>query len=269
MIYIAFLILTLLILLFVFYEGQFFMLFTPVFYRKDPLCELCSVVSAKMQDGTVLEGAVYEPQNPQTTLLVFVGRSHDAVGLINRLAECYSHVRVVTFNYRGYGKSQGRADEEKLLEDSLEIARLVAKNYGQFYILGFSIGSSMAAYVASKQETKALFLLGAFDSIHNLAQQRYRFLPSWLIRYKFETCQYVQQVQAPTYLFVSLADEVVTIESARKLKECIKNLLFYKEYKALLHKELLFDDSVVETVQKVLYENIGLISLDKEEYYRF
>jgi alpha/beta superfamily hydrolase len=255
MIYIAFLIFTLLILIFAFYEWQFFMLFRPRLYRKEPLCPLCSLVSAKMKDGTVLEGALYEPQNPQTTLLVFVGRSHDAVGLINRLAACYSHVRVVTFNYRGYGKSQGRADEKKLLEDSLEIARLVTKNYGEFYVLGFSIGSSIAAYVASKQETKALFLLGAFDSIHNLAQQRYRFLPSWLIRYKFDTCQYAQQVQAPTYLFVSLADEVVNIGSARKLKECIKNLLFYKEYKELLHKELLFDNRVVETVQKAFYEN--------------
>ena len=203
MIYIAFILFTLLILWFAFYQWQYFMVFSPVYYREEPLCDECLVLSVKTEDGIELEGAIYEPKEVYNTLLVFVGRSHDAVGLINRFAKLYPHARIITFNYRGYGKSEGVPSEKNLLHDGLKIAHLVQKNYGDFYLLGFSIGSSVAAYVASKIDVKALFLLGAFDSIPALAKQRYFLDFSRFLRYKFSTKDFVKSVDAPTYLFVS------------------------------------------------------------------
>jgi hypothetical protein len=252
MIYIAFIILTLLVLIFVFYQWQYFMIFSPTYYRKEPLCEFCSLLSMKTDDNVELEGVIYEPKDPKNTLLVFVGRSHDAVGLINSLAQCYSNSRIVTFNYRAYGKSEGVASEKNFLEDGQKIAELVKKNYGEFYMLGFSIGTSVAAYAASKVEPKALFLLGAFDSIGSLATIKYGFDFSFLLRYKFNTEDFLQKVEAPTYLFVSKTDEIVYIQSARKLKEKISNLVDYEEFEDLAHKELLFDMRIVKKIKEVL-----------------
>ncbi len=252
MIYIAFILFTLLILWFAFYQWQYFMVFSPVYYREEPLCDACSFLSLKTEDGIKLEGAIYEPKEVCNTLLVFVGRSHDAVGLINRFAKLYPHTRVITFNYRSYGKSQGVADEKNLLSDALLIAKLVQKNYGDFYLLGFSIGSSIAAYVASQVDVKVLFLIGAFDSIANLAKQKYALDFSRFLRYKFSTKDFVKCVDAPTYLFVSQKDEIVPIENAHNLKKEIKNLLLYKEFEDLSHKELLWDENVTQSIKKVV-----------------
>ena len=252
MIYIAFIIFTLFILLFVFYQWQYFMVFSPLYYRDGDLCQVCSLLSVTTDDGVELEGAVYEPKEAVSTLLVFVGRSHDAVGLINRFATLYPHARVITFNYRGYGKSGGIPSEENLLRDGLKIAQLVEKHYGDFYLLGFSIGSSVAAYVASKISVKALFLVGAFDSIVSLAAKKFGINLSAMIRYKFQTQKFMQNVDAPTYLFVSRDDEITYIQNARTLKESISHLAYYVEYDGLHHKELLWDERVVQKLREVI-----------------
>jgi len=251
MIYIAFIIFTLAVLFLVFYQWQYFMIFSPVYYREEDLCDKCSLLSILTDDGIALEGALYEPEEINTTLLIFVGRSHDAVGLINRFAQLYPHARIITFNYRSYGKSQGVANEKNLLEDGVQIAKLVKKNYGDFDLLGFSIGSSVAAYVASQIEVKALFLIGAFDSISLLAEKKFGLRIPFL-RYKFDTLSFVQNIRANTYLFVSRDDEITYIDNARHLKQNIVNLKYYKEYDKLSHKEILWDQRVASTINKAI-----------------
>ena len=227
------------------------MIFSPLYYREEELCQECKLMSVTTDDNLELEGALYEPKKANNTMLVFVGRSHDAVGLINRFAKLYPQTRIITFNYRSYGRSQGDANEKNLLSDAILIAKLVQKNYGDFYLLGFSIGSSIAAYVASKVPVKALFLIGAFSSIASLAKIKYKINFSYLLRYKFNTKEFLKNVHVPVYLFVSKKDEIAYIESARELKKIVKNL-HYKEFDNLSHKELLWNENVVQTIQKEL-----------------
>ncbi|MDF1877640.1 alpha/beta fold hydrolase [Sulfurimonas sp. SAG-AH-194-L11] len=259
MIYIAFLIFTFLILAFVFYQWQFHMIFTPTYKREEKLAPHCSLLSMTTDDGVELEGAMCEPSNAKATLLYFSGRSHDGVGIINKLAETYPHTRVIIFNYRSYGKSEGKVSEKNIHSDGLKIAQLVQKNYGPFYMLGYSLGSSVAAYVSMHHEVKALFLIGAFDSIASLAKSKFvdrgkmPFINlSTILRYKFSTGEYMQNVESPTYLFVSKDDEVTYIQNARELKNKIKNLKYYLELEALNHKEILWDERVVNKINETI-----------------
>ena len=259
MIYIAFLIFTFAVLFLAFYQWQFYMIFSPTYHREGSLCECCSLLSMQTDDGVTLEGAIYEPLDAQNTLLIFVGRSHDAVGIINRLSTTYPNTRVLAFNYRSYGKSQGKISEKNMFSDGVKIAQLVQKNYGEFYLLGYSIGSSVASYVAMSQKVKALFLIGAFDSIASLAKSKFvdrGFIPmidlSSVFRYKFRTGVYVANVQAETYLFVSCDDETTYISNARVLKEKVAHLAFYMELDGLSHKEILWDSRVTDKINEVI-----------------
>ncbi len=259
MIYIAFLIFTLLVLYIAFYQWQHFMIFSPTYYRDGELDENFTILSVTSDDGIELEGVVFEPQNPHATLLFFAGRSHDSVSLVSRLSNIFPHARIVTFNYRSYGLSEGVASEENLFKDGVQIAQLIQKNYGDFYILGFSLGSSISAYVASKVDTLGVFLVGSFDSIASLAKERFisrgkfsRMNLNKIFRYKFNNEEYVQKICAKTYLFVSKDDETTYIENARNLKKCIKNLEFYKEFDKLSHKQLLWHVDVVKKINEVI-----------------
>ena len=259
MIYIAFLIFTFSILFVAFYQWQYYMIFSPTYHREGDLCPTCSILSITTDDGVELEGAVFEPANATNTMLLFVGRSHDAVGIINRLSQTYPNTRVVAFNYRSYGRSQGHINEKNIHSDGLKIAQLVQKNYGDFYLFGFSLGSNVASYVASQHKTEGLFLIGAFDSIASLAKSKFvdrGFIPmvdlSSVFRYKFRTGVYVGEVKAPTYLFVSRDDETTYIQNARELKSKIFNLALYMELDSLSHKEILWDSKVTQKINEVL-----------------
>ncbi|MCD6432433.1 MAG: alpha/beta hydrolase [Sulfurimonas sp.] len=252
MIYVAFLSFTLLILLFGLYQWQYFMIFSPTYYRDGELDDSFEILTVITDDGVELEGVVYELSEPHATLLFFAGRSHDSVGLIKKLSLGFPHVRVISFNYRSYGRSGGVVNEKNILADGLKIAELVQKNYGDFYILGFSIGSSVASFVASKAESKGVFLVGSFDSISGLARQKHGVNLSWFLRYKFDNSKFVENISAKTYLFVSRDDEITYIENSRILKSHVKNLAFYGELDNLMHKELLWDSEVIDKINGII-----------------
>ena len=264
MIYIAFLLFTFIVLFILFYQLQFFMVFKPTYYRDEELDDEFELLSVVSDDGVELEGVVYEPTDLyrklptiESTMLFFGGNKHDTVGLIHKLSKAFPHTRIITFNYRSYGKSGGVVSEKNILADGLKVAGLVQKNYGDFYILGYSLGSNVASYVASKKSSLALFLVGSFDSIASLAKEKFvnrSFFPSidlsGVFRYKLRTREYVQNIDTKTYLFVSKSDETTYIQNARNLKEHIKNLAHYEELENLSHKEILWDYRVLRTINE-------------------
>ncbi len=259
MIYIAFLFFTFLILIYAFYEWQYHMIFTPTLHRESELDDDFEMLSIENEDGIELEGVVFTPKEFKNTMLFFGGRSHDVVGLIKKLSLTYPTLRIVSFNYRSYGKSEGVASEKNLFKDALQIAALTQKYYGDFYILGFSLGSSVASYVASKHKNLGVVLVGSFDSIASVAKEKFvqrggfpMIDLSNIFRYKFRNYEHVQSIDAKTYLFVSRDDETTYIQNARNLKKHIKNLALYKEVDGLSHKELLWDEKVVEEINGVI-----------------
>jgi len=252
MIYILFLFFTFMVLVIAFYQMQYYMFFTPTFYRSSELDERFEILSVKTDDGVELEGVVYEPVNPTKTMIFFAGRSYDAVGVIEKLALAYPNIRIITFNYRSYGRSAGKINEQNIFSDSLLITQIIKKNYGDVYLAGFSLGSSIASYVASKEKVLAVFLIGAFDSVANITREKYGLGLSWILRYKFDNIEFVKNIDADTYLYVSKADEVTYIQNARKLKKNVKNLVYYKEFENLIHKELLCNEIIVKEINEVV-----------------
>ena len=235
MIYIAFLFFTFLVLAFAFYQWQHFMVFSPTYHRDEDLCDECEILSITTNDGIELEGIVYEPKQFVSTLLFFGGRRQDSVGVMKKLSFSYPNRRIISFNYRSYGRSEGIISEKNILSDSLFIADIVQKNYGDFYLLGYSLGSNIVSYVASRKSSLGVFLVGSFDSIASLAKEKFVNRGSFpminlsnLFRYKFRTREYVEDIDANTYLFVSKSDETTYIENARNLKEHINYLALYE-----------------------------------------
>jgi pimeloyl-ACP methyl ester carboxylesterase len=95
-------------------------------------------------------------------------------------------------------------------------------------------------------------LVGTFDSVALLAKERFGIGPAWLFRYRLDNIEHVQHIDANTYVFVSTDDETTFIKNARNLKNHVKNLVHYKELEKLSHKELLWDEEVVKTINEVL-----------------
>ncbi len=252
MIYILFIFFTLVILTFFIIQVQYFFLFDPKKHRREFLDERYTPLDVQAEDGTILEGIEFTPKHFTHTIFYIGGRSQDSVALIHKLAFSFEGYRIVTFNYRGYGSSQGSPSELNVYEDALYVAKKLQQRYGEFSIIGFSLGSSVAAYVASKIKVEKLFLLGGFDSVFHIIRNKIPLLASFLIRYKFNTALHVSSVNAPTYLVSSKDDDVVPIKNAHNLKISIKNLAEFKELSSYNHDEILFSSESINLVKKAL-----------------
>lgn len=252
MIYIIFIAVTLFLVLFVFYQWQYFTMFHPVKYRQDKLDGRFTILSLKAKDQTDLEGAVYRPESFKATVFYCGGISQDSVGLIYKLSQCYPEYRILTFNYRGYGNSKGSLSEALILDDALHVSGLFEKHYGHFSLIGYSFGGCVASFVASRKNVDKLVLIGAFDSILHLAKIKYPFVPKFLIRYSFDTASYVKNVDCDTYLIYTADDDIVYLKSTLALRKQIKRLVKFKELRGYNHHQLLCCDETIDFVNKAL-----------------
>ena len=248
MIYLLYFFITAVIVSFLYFRWQYSALFHPKLYREEPFDERFRFLSVTSEDGVKLEGCVYEPQNFQATLLYFGGRGQDSVGLLPKLSKCHPSFRIVTFNYRGYGKSEGVVNEKNMMQDALLVYEKVEKNFGEVDLFGFSLGCSVASFVAANKNPKRLFLAAPFASLKSLVQDIYGFtLP--LLRYSFDTCAHLKQVQSEVYIFISRDDNVVPYKNSQRLYACLGGSSDILEVEGLMHTEVLCDERVSSYIQ--------------------
>lgn len=106
-------------------------------------------------------------------------------------------VPAFTFDYRGYGRSSGWPSEQGLYLDAEAIFSEVTKRTGlpasKILLLGNSIGSGPAAYLAQKIHPHSLILLAAYSNFHDLVSGIPRYAPfSFVLRYEFPVSRYLE-----------------------------------------------------------------------------
>ena len=121
-------------------------------------------------DGTRLHGFYAEHPDPTAHILFCHGNGEHIGYLGGYVAELSSNFRasVLAFDYRGYGKSDGKPFESGVLEDGEAAHRWLAERAGiapdQVVLYGRSLGGAVAVDLASKNGARAL-VVGANVSL--------------------------------------------------------------------------------------------------------
>jgi fermentation-respiration switch protein FrsA (DUF1100 family) len=136
----------------------------------------------------------------------------DTVNLLNSLGlNCF------IFDYRGYGSSEGRPSEHGTYLDVRAAYRWLTKKKGiapqRIIIFGWSLGGSVAAYLASKTRPAGLVIEGTFTSYADIGKKYYPYMPvRWAARFKYPTIDYIRKVKCPVMVIHSRDDETVPFE---------------------------------------------------------
>jgi len=212
-------------------------------------CKNCKEVTLKVKEGR-LDG-VYLDNHSKKLIIYFGGNADDATDFIEVVKDL-KEFDVVAFNYRGNALSIGKPSEKVLYEDALSIYDHFSKDKN-VYIVGRSLGSGVATYLASKKDVKKLFLITPYDSIENVAKQRYPFFPiSLLIKYKFNSKEYIKNVKSPIVIFMVSGDKVVSNQRTKNLIRYIKSRYILKIFKNTTHADILSDKSFIKEFKKSL-----------------
>jgi pimeloyl-ACP methyl ester carboxylesterase len=137
----------------------------------------------EVPDGPGLHGVHVPPEEsprePRTLLLGFGGNAWNGEDVGSYLHELYPDTDVVAFHYRGYAPSGGSPSAEALISDAPLVHDLAveALRPERVIAVGFSIGSGVAAQLATRRKLDGLILVTPFDSLKALAQAMYPWLP--------------------------------------------------------------------------------------------
>ncbi len=150
------------------------------------------------------------PQPGGKALIYFGGNAEDVAGSIDALSSALPEQSLYLVNYRGYGGSSGRPTEEGLFVDGLAVFDHVRARHSSVAVMGRSLGSGVAVYVASRRPVNSLVLVTPFDSLVNVARGHLPHLPVWLLlRDRYESVRRTRDVASPVLAVMAQADEII------------------------------------------------------------
>ena len=145
-----------------------------------------------------------------SAIIYFGGNAEDVSGNIPEFRFMFPQHNVYLVNYRGFGGSTGAPTELGLYTDALAVFDEIASRYTNIAVIGRSLGSGVATYLATQRDIDRLILVTPFDSIENVAKNAMPILPiSLLLKDKFDSAGRVADINAPVLVVTAENDEVI------------------------------------------------------------
>ena len=146
-------------------------------------------------------------------ILYFGGNAEDVISLLPILQKMGAR-HTYAFNYRGYGRSEGTPSQAALYADAEviydELGRRHNLDTSQVVVIGRSLGSAVAGYLATQRRVDKLVLLTPLKSAIQNGKRMFPILPvTWLLQHPFELITYAEQFTCPVLMLVGDADVVI------------------------------------------------------------
>ena len=128
-------------------------------------------------------------------------------------------------DYPSFGKSTGTISEENLLAQANFIFKKLADkiNTDSIIIYGKSLGTGIAANVASNNNAKMLILETPYFSIPSLYNEYAFMYPTTILsKYNIPTYEYLQKIKYPITIFHGTSDGVIPFGNAKSLEQFLK-----------------------------------------------
>src|SRR5271157_636158 len=164
------------------------------------------------------------PKEGRRALIYFGGNAEDVSLNMPGFSAALPDSAIYLLHYRGYGASSGKPSEEALFADALALFDVVHARHPDVDVVGRSLGSGIAVYVASRRPAARLVLVTPFYSVQELAAHQFPYVPvRWLLLDRFESWRFAPRVSAPTLIIAADHDEVVPRASTDLLRSRFKS----------------------------------------------
>ncbi len=216
-------------------------------------------VSFEMEDGGFVNGIYFEVPNSLGVVYYLKGNSRSVKGwgkfARDFLGKGYDFFMV---DYRGFGKSKGKRNEQILFQDAQYMYQWLKKKYSEekIVVLGRSFGSGVAARIASWNKPKMLILDSPYYSFKKLTARFGFFIPlNQLLRYKIKTNQFLKIMDCPVHIIHGTSDKLIPFKHSKMLEEENKGKLNLYPIKGGHHNDLPEFQEFHHTLYEILTES--------------
>jgi uncharacterized protein len=128
-------------------------------------------------------------------------------------------------DYPGYGKSTGILTEERLYDYADQLYKLANVRFGKDSIIlyGKSMGTGVAAQLASRKDCRRVILETPYYSMHALAANYFPVYPvKKMLHYRLPTHEYVREIIAPVSILHGTDDWTIPYRNASRLQPLLQ-----------------------------------------------
>ncbi|HPR63950.1 MAG TPA: alpha/beta hydrolase [Thermoanaerobaculia bacterium] len=149
---------------------------------------------------------------------------------------------VFIYDYRGYGRSQGKPSEKGLYRDGaaafddLTQRRSIPAN--RILLYGESLGGAVAAQVAVEKNPGGLILQSTFTSIRDMAAAAMPWVPPFLIRTRMDTVRKIPFVRCPILVIHGTKDDIVPESMGKALWKAAGEKATFLEISGAGHNDI-------------------------------
>ena len=179
-------------------------------------------------DGVRLHGW-FVPGEGEVTWLWFHGNGGNISHRLEDLTLLHTHlgVKIFLFDYRGYGRSEGRASERGTYRDARGALDYVLSRQDicprKIVYFGRSLGAAVAVWLATQHQPSGLILESPFASVKDMAKIAFPHLPLYLLVHnKYDSLSRIGKLSCPLLILHGDEDQIVPISQGRKLYDAAR-----------------------------------------------
>lgn len=182
-------------------------------------------VRFKTSDGLRLHGWFFPSDTSSRGAGAAILFCHGNAGNISHRLAYYevmleTGAAVFAFDYRGYGRSEGRPSERGTYRDAeAAMEWLVSRGFASTNVIVFgeSLGGGIASELASRWPVGGLVLQSTFTSIPDVGAELFWWLPVRLLgSIEYDTQERLPDIKAPVVVMHSRQDSLIRYEHAEK-----------------------------------------------------
>ena len=157
-------------------------------------------------------------------------------------------------DYRGYGKSGGQIGGEENMTDDLQVVYDQLKTrYAEdrIIIVGYSLGTGPATYLAANNKPKAIVLVAPYTSLLDMKNQFFWMFPDFLMNYKLNNLSNISKTNAPVTILHGTSDQLIPVSMGEALANANPNMTTLIKLPGVSHRGAIFTAELPKTMERL------------------
>lgn len=168
-------------------------------------------------DGETIDVIVLNKEK-NNAIIYFGGNGESVVSNAPDFINTFPDHTVYLVNYRGYSGSTGTPAEQSLYSDAQQVYDTVVNNHQQISVIGRSLGTGIATFLASIRTIHKMILITPYDSLEHIAQDQYPIYPiSILLKDKYNSARRIKDIKSDTLIILAEHDTVIPLKYSNQL----------------------------------------------------
>ncbi|MEO8147071.1 MAG: alpha/beta fold hydrolase [Bacteroidia bacterium] len=213
-------------------------------------------LNIRTRDNVLLNGLLFKSDSSKGLIFYLHGNA-GSLKSWGDVASTYTTLNYDVFilDYRGYGKSEGSiSSEEQLYQDIQTVYDNLKTRYDEnkIIVLGYSIGTGPATKLAASNNPELLILQAPYYSLIDMMRHTYPVIPTFILKYKFETNKFIKECKMPVVIFHGNSDEVIYYNSSVKLRGLFKKTDTLITLNGQGHNGITYNPEYIAEMEKIL-----------------